>query len=147
MGAPARRVLPPEERERRTLRLAEVLAREEVVLFAYLLGSFIEGRAFEDVDVAVFLNPAHRDALDPLSVQLDLAARLEEAIGLPVEVVLLNDAPLGLRAAALRGRLLDSRDEAGRVALLKRTGLARMDMAFLARESLRDLLALNFTKP
>ncbi|MGH7332324.1 MAG: type VII toxin-antitoxin system MntA family adenylyltransferase antitoxin [Candidatus Rokuibacteriota bacterium] len=140
-GAVVRRELSPEDRERRTQRLAEAVAREEAVLFAYLFGSFADGRAFEDVDVAVFLNPTHRHALDPLSVQLDLSARLEKAIALPVDVILLNEAPLGLQAAALRGRLLHSRDEAERASLLERTGRDLMDRAFLARESLKDLLA------
>ncbi len=140
-GAVVRRELSPEDRTRRTRRLAEVVAREEAVLFAYLFGSFADGRAFEDVDMAVFLDPEHRDVLDSLTVHLDLSARFEEAIGLPVDVILLNEAPLGLKAAALRGRLLYSRDEAGRASLLERTGRDLMDRAFLARESLKDLLA------
>lgn len=139
-GAPGRRVLSAEDRERRSERLAEALARKEAILFAYLFGSFPEGRPFEDVDVAVFLDPGHPDALDPLSIQLHLPARLEEASGLPVEVILLNDAPLGVRAAALRGRLLFSRDETRRMSLLEQTGRDLMDIAFLAQESLKDLL-------
>ena len=138
----ARRALSPGDYEERTRRLAEALAREEAVLFAYVFGSFAEGRAFEDVDVAVFIGPERTGGMDLLSFQLDLAARLEEGAGLPVDVVLLNEAPLGLRAAALRGRLLHSRDEARRMSLLERTGLEVMDMAFLARESLRDLLGV-----
>ncbi len=138
----ARRALSPGDYEERTRRLAEALAREEAVLFAYIFGSFAEGRAFEDVDVAVFIGPERTGGMDLLSFQLDLAARLEEGTGLPVDVVLLNEASLGLRAAALRGRLRHSRDEARRVYLLERTGLEVMDMAFMVRESLRDLLGV-----
>ncbi len=137
------RTLPPDAHERCVRRLAEALAGEEAILFAYLFGSFADGRPFEDVDVAVFVAPDHRVVDDPLSWQFRLAARLQEAIRLPVDVVLLHDAPLGLRAAALHGRLLGSRDEATRLRLLEETGRERMDMAFLSRESLKDLLGLS----
>ena len=92
--------------------------------------------------MAVFIAPERTGGMDLLSFQLDLAARLEEDAGLPVDVVLLNEAPLGLRASVLCGRLLHSRDEARRISLLEHTGLEVMDMTFLARESLRDLLGV-----
>src|SRR3970282_2399573 len=107
----ARRSLSPGDYEERTRRLAEAVAREEAVLFAYIFGSFAEGRAFEDVDVAVFIGPERTGGMDLLSFQLDLAARLEEGAGLPVGVVLLDEAPLGLRAGAARGRPLPLRDD------------------------------------
>lgn len=128
------------EREERLARLRDALAAEGAVVFAYVFGSFTEERAFEDVDIAVLLDPGAAATDDALSAQLRLAARLENAAGLPVDLVLLNDAPLGLRAAALAGRLLDSRDEARRLAFVERTGFERMDTAFLRHQSLRDLL-------
>ncbi|MDQ7851124.1 MAG: nucleotidyltransferase domain-containing protein [Armatimonadota bacterium] len=139
-GVRALHTLRGEEREQCVQRLRAALEREAAVLFAYVFGSFTAKGPFEDIDVAVFIDPGQYDQLDPLSAQLALAARLESAVGLPVEVVFLNDAPLGLRAAALRGRLLYSRDDKSRTVFLEQTGLARMDLAFLFRESLRDLL-------
>lgn len=135
-----RRTVSAAEREHVAGRLAGVLADEDVVVFAYLFGSFADGRPFEDVDVAVFLDPARARGLDTLTVRLDLTGRLEAAAGVPVDLILLHEADLGLRGTALRGRLLMSRDEAQRIAYLEETSLALMDMAALRRQALRDLL-------
>lgn len=77
---------------------------------------------------------------DLLASQLDLAAALAEAAGMPVDVVILNDEPLGLRMTAVRGHPVLSRDEHRRLAYVERTCLEAMDMAHMARQSLRDLL-------
>lgn len=132
--------LAPSDRERVLDRVAGSLAAEGAVLFAYVFGSFVEDRAFGDVDVAIFLDSERCPDASLLSLQLDLAGRLEEAAGLPVDAVLLNDAPLGLRMAAVRGRVVHSRDEARRLTFVEATCLQAMDMAYLLRESLRDLL-------
>src|SRR3989337_3057756 len=95
----ARRALSPGDYEERTRRLAEALAREEAVLFAYIFGSFAEGRAFEDVDVAVFIGPERTGGMDLLSFQLDLAARLEEGGRPPPGGGPPNEGPPGPRAA------------------------------------------------
>lgn len=122
-------------------RIGEVLAQEDCVLFAYLFGSFLEGRPFEDVDLGVFVESVRCPSGSLLDAQLWLATRMEREIRLPVDVVVLNDAPLGLCLIALRGRLVYSRDENLRLAFIERTSLQAMDTAYLRRQSLRDLLS------
>jgi hypothetical protein len=73
-------------------------------------------------------------------VQLDLTGKLESALGLPVDVVIANNAPLDLKMAAIRGRVIHSRDAAARLAFVERTTLQAMDTAHLRRRALRDLL-------
>lgn len=102
--------LDDEERRRVAERLKAELLGEEAVALAFLFGSFLEGGPFRDVDVAVYLA---RD-LDMLEARVyadDLASRLSRAIGLPVDVVVLNYAPGWLRRRALRGVELVVRDE------------------------------------
>jgi predicted nucleotidyltransferase len=135
-----RHELAESERQQVTQSVAKRLKKVKAVVFAYLFGSFAEGRAFEDVDVAVFLDPAEIAGSDPLAFQLELAAALEKAADLPVDVVVLNDASLGLRMAAVRGHPVLSRDEPRRLSYVERTCLEAMDMAYMARQSLRDLL-------
>ncbi len=130
--------LAAEARAERLGRLRDVLAAERAVLFAYAFGSFVEGGPFEDIDLAVFVDPG-AGVTDRLAFQFDLAARLESAVRLPVDIVILDEVPPGLQAAAVRGRLVFCRDEARRVAFLEQLGLQRMDTAFLRRASLEDL--------
>ncbi len=120
--------------------MAAVLAAEPSVVFAYLFGSFLDGKSFGDVDVAVFLDPSRCPPAAFLDVQLDLTARLEADLHLPTDIVILNDAPLGLRLAAIRGQIICTRDGESRLTFVEQTTLQAMDMAYLRRESLRDLL-------
>lgn len=89
--------------------LREALERIESVRFAYLFGSFLLEGSFEDVDVAVYLQPEALEGREALSVAFDLAGMLEHAIHLPVDVQILNTAPLALRFEALRGEPLMAR--------------------------------------
>lgn len=102
-----------------------------------MFGSFARHRPFRDLDVAVFLDP---EPADPLDEALHLGAFLERATGLPVDVVVLNGAPLGIALAAVQGRLVWCRDPAARRAFLERVSLWAMDTYDLRRQSLRDLL-------
>lgn len=138
-----RREVPPPARAAIASRLAAALAQEEAVVFAYLFGSFAEDRPCEDADVAVFVNESLLSEEERLGFALRLAAALDRILapeGLTADVVVLNEASLGLRLAAVRGRLLFSRDEARRLRFAEETALQAMDTAHLRRESLRELL-------
>lgn len=132
--------LPSAERARVVHRLGLALHGEPAVLFAYLFGSFAEPSRFHDIDVAVYLDDRRVDSRHFLDEEVRLAAMLEASAGLPVDVVILNGAPIGLRMAAFRGRMLYSRDEALRLSIVERTALTYMDLAHLFRQSLADLL-------
>ncbi|MDR7409988.1 MAG: nucleotidyltransferase domain-containing protein [Armatimonadota bacterium] len=131
--------LSREEREGLVAALARVMAETPPVLFAYLFGSVTQGLAFEDVDVAVYLA---EDVQDGLAVALGLAADLERATGLPVDVTALNDAPIGVALAAAQGEVVFCRDPRARLAFLEHTALRAMDTRYLRRQSVRDLLGI-----
>lgn len=136
----ARRSMSPEERGAVLAQIAEALGRDESILFAYGFGSFVEGRDFADVDLAVHVNPGKMGGEDLLKKELDLVAAAERISKTPTDVVILNTASLGLRMAAIRGRLIFSSDESRRLLFVERTSLEYMDTVFLRRESLRDVL-------
>lgn len=138
-GVPRHR-LALTEREELIARMAARLSREDDITFAYAFGSFIDHDVFGDVDVAVFVDETRRSPAGHLDAQMKLASCLEREHRLPMDVVILNDAPLGLRMAALRGRLIFSRDEARRLSFAERTAMQAMDTAYLRTQSLQDLL-------
>jgi uncharacterized protein len=90
----------------------------EPVAFGLLFGSHARGTAGprSDVDVAVHLTPDAAD-VDELELRLRLAGALEEHAGVgPVEVVVLDDAPLPLAGRAVQeGQVIFSRDDVLRV--------------------------------
>jgi predicted nucleotidyltransferase len=81
---------------------------------AILLGSFAQARPFRDIDIAVYLELTFLQEVDPLRYCFHLADALERAVGYPVDVHRLNDAPCGFRFSATCGQVLLSRDEAFR---------------------------------
>lgn len=89
--------------------LRERLLQREEVCFAYLFGSFTLEGGFGDIDVAVYVTPESLQRSDPLTLSFEIADFLELAVGLPVDVVLLNTAPLALQFEAARGKPLMAR--------------------------------------
>ena len=134
----------PPDRDEVVRVLADRLASEPDVNFAYLFGSVAKGRTrgASDVDVAVHF--AHegdaeetRTPSDRLDRALELEARLERAMGRPVQVVVLNDAPLELRYNVLaHGVLITAPDDHARRRFYVDTGWRYYDMA-PARELFR----------
>ncbi len=97
--------------------VAEYAREAPDVLAAWLFGSRAEGAGtrISDLDVAFLLDAAPGSDLFErrLSLRADLAQRLRTDA---LAVVVLNDAPVGLRFSILRrGRLLFCRDELARV--------------------------------
>lgn len=121
--------LPTEERMRVLWTVAERLARESNVVFAYAHGSFVRRRFFRDVDVAVGL----RDPSDPLRYLLNLSAELEAKTKLPVDLQVLNEAPLPFKyRVVIEGRLLLTNDERLRVELVNTIIREHLDFQYFS---------------
>ena len=96
------------------------LYAESSVRFALLFGSRAAGtaRPDSDWDVAVFLDP-DLDAAARWRIRASLIAALAPAV--PVDIVILNDAPPLLAHRALQGRLLLNRDAVAHSGFFVRT--------------------------
>lgn len=114
------------------------------VAFAYLLGSHATGKATDcsDVDVAVHLAAT---AEDHLSLRFELAEALEHQARIgPIEVVILDEAPIALAGRIyLEGKLFYSIDEVKRVRYESLTGRMYHDFRYheskIARERLKRM--------
>ena len=91
------------------------------VAAVYLFGSTARGddHAGSDVDVAVLFEVTPPRTLDG---RFAVAADLERALGRPVDLIVMNDAPVDLRIRVLReGELLVDRNRSLRIASEVRT--------------------------
>jgi uncharacterized protein len=98
--------------------LLAYLSEQPDVVLVYLFGSHArhQARATSDLDIAVLLDEQERDPLELLERRLDLGARVQDIMRGPVDVVLLNRAPLLLQGEVMReGKLLYEADRAARV--------------------------------
>jgi predicted nucleotidyltransferase len=120
-------------------KLKDSLAREKEVIFAYLHGSFVHQDEFNDVDVAVYIYSSPGEMIDVADYEVSLSLRLEEALNLPVDVKVLNEAALSFRYHVSRGLLLLSRDDSIREDFLQRTWSEYLDFLPLSRIYLEEL--------
>jgi predicted nucleotidyltransferase len=90
--------------------LRSVLETDPRIAYALLFGSKGRGTAHDlsDTDLAIRLAPGTKLSTSELG---DLLSRLEAAAGGPVDLVLIDDAPLGLAYRVFRdGRIVFERD-------------------------------------
>lgn len=127
--------------------MQHVLAAQPRVVFAYVYGFFLEDRPFHDIDVAVYLDPMDKSEMGLFA--LDLASNLEKSVGqisdrpavyLPVDVRVLNQAPLGFCYHVFRGKSLFSRDDTVRTQWVERVVSRYLDIKPLLQRALKEAM-------
>jgi predicted nucleotidyltransferase len=78
-------------------RLQAVLRDRSEILVGILHGSFHAGGPFRDVDVALYIHPDRIENTTWREYETDLGVQLSADIGLPVDIRVLNDAPVAFR--------------------------------------------------
>ena len=90
---------------------SELQSRNEIV-FAYLHGSFVESESYNDIDLALFLHPPVYKRLSEsgglsLEFVIPLEQRLERELEIPIDIQILNEAPLAFKYRVIStGRLI-----------------------------------------
>ena len=128
-----------QERHRIEQCLEMELANDRTVTFAYLYGSFIGPQPFRDIDVGVYLENVRADRVTVTA--LDLAQRLSDRAQMPVDVRILNVAPVSFLYHVLRGQLVFCRDDGVLAELMERTVSRYLDIAPLVRRGTREAFA------
>ncbi len=130
--------LDADGRRRTAEALSAVLRAESDVVFAYLHGSFLADLDFHDIDVAVYLDAPEAQHLSRI---VELADRLSNAVGFPVDVRPLNTAPVPFAFRALQGELLIVRDEDRLGRVLDEVGARYLDIAPVLLRATREAFA------
>jgi predicted nucleotidyltransferase len=115
-------------------------SRQEII-FAYLYGSFLdENPPYHDVDIAVYLDPTSGSGQDLFEYEMALSVDLTLALHVPVDVRVLNEAPLGFQHSVLhRGEVLFSRSDERLTDFIEQVGLAYMEFSYYVREYLQEV--------
>jgi len=116
-----------------------MLTEEREVVFAYLYGSFMESGA-RDIDIAIYVDEGLVD--DALRYQLRLSTKIEMAVRFPVDVLILNHAPMRLQYQAIRGRLLICKDDETRLRFVEQLLIDYLDYRPLEEQMIEDILSL-----
>lgn len=136
------RLVLPEERAYLLESIRRCLEERREIVWAYLHGSFQEGVAARDIDIAVWVDAERIPAAEWRRYELDLAALLHLRARHPVDVRVLNDAAPAFRYHALRGEPLVVRDHEHLDEVRARTWDEYFDFLPFARQYLREVLGV-----
>lgn len=134
--------LSQEEKEKVKNNLVRLLSKNDEIIFAYLHGSFIDAYWFRDIDIAVYLDEkkVNKRALD---YELSLSVELEKTLKLPVDIKILNYAPLSFRYKVTKGEKILSSNEEIRYKFLEDTWHRYLDFAPVENEFMNEMAREN----
>ena len=118
-------------------RIKTILTEKDEIIFAYLHGSFNEIYS-RDVDVAVYVDESK--VKDFLEYELKLSAEFEKTVRLPVDVKVLNSAPLSFKYRAIKGELLISKNEEIRFRFIEKTLMEYLDFKPIEEKLIDEIL-------
>lgn len=131
------------EREVVLEKIRGALARRPDVAFGYVHGSFLSDSPFRDIDVAVCLSEIPPSPLEAeLDIEMELTRELEKR--LPVDVRLLQTAPLSFRYSVIRnGRPVFTRDDEARTRFVEVTLSRYFDFAPFHKQYIEETLGIG----
>lgn len=98
-------------REEIIQKISDFLVLEEGIEFAYIHGSFLTESTFNDIDIALYLEDNVLSQIDIVDFEIKKSLKTQEQIGQPIDIKVLNAAPLGFRYQASCGNLLFGHNE------------------------------------
>jgi predicted nucleotidyltransferase len=133
------RDLAEEERKKIEEVLSNCLEKEKTFLFAYLHGSFAEGRPFRDIDIAVFIEESKIPKEKAIDFEMLISQRLEKIVKIPIDVKIINYATLAFQFYSTAGRLLICNEDDLRVDFLTTMRSIYFDFKFSMEKIRRDM--------
>ncbi len=133
------RTYPPNSYEAIRPALVGVLESNPALLFVLLYGSAAAGEPFHDLDIALYVDRTKAPATEDLTLAFALADQLEAVSPYPLDVHVVNDAPLGFRYNVSKGLPLLINDEEAYFHFLERTWDDYLDFYPVAMQYVRDL--------
>jgi predicted nucleotidyltransferase len=119
--------------------LVRLLESRPNLLFAMLYGSAAAGEPFHDLDIALYVDRVKAPASEDLTLAFALADQLEAVSPYPIDVHVINDAPLGFRYNVSKCLPLLINDEEAYFHFLERTWDDYLDFYPVAMQYIRDL--------
>ena len=113
------------------------------ILFAYIHGSFTCGKEFRDIDIALYLREeVLRDRI--IDYEIEIEIKVEDALKYPVDVRVLNCAPLSFQYRVIKGGiLLFERDGESRVDFQAKTLDFYFDFAPFRKRYMKEMIGFG----
>ena len=118
--------------------IASVLEKHDKIVLAYVFGSFIHRDAFSDIDIGVLTDEDMGSCLD---FEFNLEIEIEDIVNYPMDVRVINNAPLSFCQNVLRhGRVILERDADMRADFVGKILKEYFEFAPFRRRYLREVV-------
>jgi uncharacterized protein len=126
------------EKDRIIERISDfLLTRHKEIIVAYSFGSFLSSEVFSDIDLGLLL---HKTPAEPMKYEINLESELENSISHPVDIRILNEAPISFCQATVRGKVILDRDPNRRADFENRVLKEYFDFSTFRRRYLAEVL-------
>ncbi len=131
--------LEPSEREHTVQPLAARLAQHPEILVIVLYGSFLKDKTFRDIDLALIVDERRLPHEKFLGYELERLEELSCITQFPIDIRVVNRAPVLFRYAVTQGRVLFCRDTRLWVEFCERTWGEYLDFKHVAQLYIKEL--------
>ena len=116
--------------------LRSLLDNQDAIQFAYLYGSFLEDLPCHDIDIGIYVQGSKET--DMAFYALKLGERFSREADCPVDVRVLNDAPVSFLFHVLKGELLTEQNPELHAQLFEKTVSRYLDIQPLLLQATRE---------
>jgi predicted nucleotidyltransferase len=128
-----------EKRESIVRPIVAQLAQHPEILAVVLYGSFLNRERFRDIDLALLVDERRLPSERFLDYELDRLEELSRLSKFPLDIRIVNRAPVLFRYAVTQGRVLFCREERTWVEFRERTWKEYLDFEPVARLYIQEL--------
>jgi predicted nucleotidyltransferase len=122
-------------------KISAFLSGRREIVFAFLHGSFLTEEFFRDIDLGIYLTPMPQGGVSAYEISLSCQLEAEMKLAFPVEVKIINRAPVSFSFQVLGGKVLFCRDEDRLTDYMEATARKYLDFAPLRRHYIREAMA------
>jgi len=122
--------------------IKQLLARKNEIVFAYLFGSFVEEVTYNDIDVAIYIDPKKYKKIlaSKIAYDIKLALEIEKETKNTVDLIIINNAPDHLIYSISAGLLIVNRHDDFRVDFITQSWARYFDFKYQRDMYLQNVL-------
>jgi len=122
--------------------IKQLLARKNEIVFAYLFGSFVGEVTYNDIDVAIYIDPKKYKKIlaSKIAYDIKLALEIEKETKNTVDLIIINNAPDHLIYSISAGLLIVNRHDDLRVDFITQSWARYFDFKYQRDMYLQNVL-------
>jgi uncharacterized protein len=135
-------VIPAEEKRLIIEKLARLISGQDQVVFSFVFGSFSDdddNNPFQDIDIGVYVK--NMNPKTAVHFSLDLSQAVSKSLLFPVDIRVINDAPIPFLFHVIQGKLIVNKDDDVTSGFMEHVMRRYLDMKPLLHHAAKEAFA------